>query len=234
MISDASYTYVADEAYFPYGKLGKTVLNERVSKIVRHVDSSDKVDCVVIACNTASTVVLEYLRFELKMPIVGTVPAIKVAAALSKTKVIGVLATVATAKGVYIQTLIRQFARDCEVRLVGAENLAKLAEDKLNGIKIDTKLVENEITKLFAGDGIVDQIVLGCTHYPFLLTELKSAAKYPVNWVDPSVAVGMQVKAVLKQHPNFDAAMTEHYYTTGLNTAYQNLADITFKQLIIV
>lgn len=226
------YTYVADEAYFPYGKQDKQTLRVRCEAIIRAVQVLKQVpiDCVVIACNTASTVVLEHLRAEFKFPIVGIVPAIKVAAAASQTKVFGVLATEATANGVYIQTLIHEFARDCEVRLIGAKNLAKLAEQKMNGMDILAADVAKEIQPLFVGRSKIDQVVLGCTHFPFLLDELLEAAPYPVGWIDPAEAVAKRVLDVFLPSLKVNVESQVCHFTSFRKSMY-HIENIEFKYL---
>ncbi len=218
LLPDVDYSYVADEAYFPYGELSNAVLCERVAQIIKVIEKKGGIDCVVVACNTASTSVLEHLREQFNFPIVGVVPAIKVAVEKTQIKRFGVLATEATAKGVYIAGLIEQFAGGCEVVLHGAKGLARLAEQKLNGNKVLIADVEREIQGVFA-NGLIDCVVLGCTHYPHLLDELRLAAPYAVEWVDPAGAVARRVVKVFVASNN--ANLGENYYTTGENSGYK-------------
>ncbi|NRA88730.1 MAG: glutamate racemase [Rhizobiales bacterium] len=228
LLPDAQYTYVADEAYFPYGKLDDLTLQTRVSAIVKSIDQEMPVDCVVVACNTASTIVLETLRDEYDFPIVGIVPAIKVAAQQTKTKVFGVIATEATANGAYIQSLINEFAADCLVILQGSKKLAKLAEQKLNGNKVLLSDVKKEIQLLFTEQGHLDHIVLGCTHYPFLLEELKAVVPYEVCWIDPAKAVANRVFDVFV--PKYSAVVYDtRHFTTAEKSNYFSLKFVNFK-----
>lgn len=225
-LPNVDYSYVADEAFFPYGQLDKPTLENRAAQIVTVIDRFNKLDCVVVACNTATTVVLEHLRAHFNVPIIGIVPAIKVAAKRTKTKAIGILATEATAKGEYIETLVKQFAGDCVVKLHGSKNLAHLAEQKLNGNKISITEVAREIQPLFSAMRFkeqkhIDQVVLGCTHYPFLLDELKQAAPYVVSWIDPAEAVANQVVKMFKPHETANIVSRSTYYTTAENSAYK-------------
>ncbi|MCJ8324719.1 MAG: glutamate racemase [Hyphomicrobiales bacterium] len=225
-LPNVDYSYVADEAFFPYGRLSKQTLEHRAAQIVAAIDRANNLDCVVVACNTASTVVLEHLRAKFNVPIIGIVPAIKVAAKLTRTKAIGILATEATAKGEYIKTLVEKFANDCVVKLHGAKNLAHLAEQKLNGKKLSIADVAREIAPLFSAMRFkeqkhIDQVVLGCTHYPFLLDELKQAAPYVVNWVDPAEAVANQVVKLFKPHQTTNIVSRSTYYTTAQKSGYK-------------
>lgn len=226
------FSYVADEAFFPYGKLDDETLCARCADIVHKFDD---VDCVVIACNTASTIVLPHLREEFDFPIVGIVPAIKVAAKNTKTKAFGVLATEVTAKSQYLGALIDEFAGDCRVKLYGSKNLARLAEQKLNGNRVLIEDVEKEIQPLFTAMRFkeqkrIDHVVLGCTHYPFLLAELKQAAPYEVTWIDPAEAVANHVLDVFVPVAEVVANGRSRYYTTAEETHYK-VRNIGFEYL---
>src|SRR5262249_21380224 len=125
---DAHYIYAADDAFFPYGDHGESELIARVLEVVDALITSHHPDLVVIACNTASTLVLPELRKRFSCPFVGTVPAIKPACANSKSKLISVLGTEATVSREYTRALIREFSQGCEVTLAGSRRLAVLAE----------------------------------------------------------------------------------------------------------
>src|SRR3954471_23981791 len=130
---DAYYVYVADDAFFPYGHHSEDQVIARVVPLIGELIAGHAPDLVVIACNTASTLVMSHLRSEYKVPFVGTVPAIKPACASSRTKRVSVLGTKGTVKREYTQALIRDFAQGCRVTLVGAAALASLAEAALTG-----------------------------------------------------------------------------------------------------
>ena len=123
---DADFVYVADDAAFPYGALAEPALVARVVGLMGELIAAHRPDLVVIACNTASTIVLPALRKKFAVPFVGTVPAIKPACAASVTKRVSVLGTEATVKREYTRALIRDYAQGCEVTLVGAKALAGL------------------------------------------------------------------------------------------------------------
>src|SRR5437588_2861115 len=130
---DASYVYVADDAFFPYGSHGEDELVARVGALMGELLAAHRPDLVVIACNTASTLVLPQLRARFLVPFVGTVPAIKPACAVSVTKYVSVLGTEATVAREYTRALIRDFANGANVTLVGAARLAGYAEAELHG-----------------------------------------------------------------------------------------------------
>jgi glutamate racemase len=159
-------------------------------------------DLAVIACNTMSVSVLGPLRAAYSVPFVGTVPAIKPACAASKTKRVSVLGTRATVQREYTQTLIREHAQACTVTLVGAANLAALAEDALRGKTVSDADILSEIAPCFVpavdgGDLRTDAVVLACTHYPLLLDRLLRLAPWPVAWIDPAPAIARRVVDLL-------------------------------------
>jgi glutamate racemase len=196
---DAELIYVADDAFFPYGALAEGALVARVVALMGDLIERFQPDLVVIACNTASTLVLAPLRAAFATPFVGTVPAIKPAALASRSKLISVLATPGTVARDYTRGLIDEFAGDCEVTLVGARTLAAYAEAALRGEGIADADIAREIAPAFrerAGRR-TDQIVLACTHFPLLLARLASLAPWAVEWVDPAPAIARRVHALL-------------------------------------
>nr|WP_249794611.1 glutamate racemase [Bradyrhizobium sp. Oc8] len=202
---DAHFTYVADDAFFPYGHHSEDEIIARVVPLMGELIGTHDPDLVVIACNTASTLVLSRLRAAYSVPFVGTVPAIKPACARSKTRRISVLGTKGTVKREYTKALIRDFALGCEVTLVGSPELASLAERELSGQAISDRDVLAELTPCFVGDAAdstsrTDTVVLACTHYPLLLDRLVRLAPWPVEWIDPAPAIARRVSDLLGPH----------------------------------
>jgi glutamate racemase len=200
--SDAHYVFVADDAFFPYGHHGEQQLIARVVPLMGELIAAHAPDLVVIACNTASTLVLSHLRAAYRVPFVGTVPAIKPACASSRSKRVSVLGTKGTVKREYTQALIRDFAQGCEVTLVGSADLASLAEAALNGGDVSDRAISAEIAPCFvehAGSHPVrtDTVVLACTHYPLLMDRLLALAPWPVDWIDPAPAIARRVANLL-------------------------------------
>jgi glutamate racemase len=157
---------------------------------------------VVIACNTASTIVLADLRKTFSVPFVGTVPAIKPACAASVTKRVSVLGTEATVTREYTRALIRDYAQGCEVTLVGSKKLAAYAEAELAEKPASDAALRAEIAACFVDDGKrTDTVVLACTHYPLLLDRLRQLAPWPVNFIDPAPAIARRVVDLLGPAP---------------------------------
>ena len=199
---DAHFVYVADDAFFPYGQHSEDEIIARVVPLMGTLIAAHAPDLVVIACNTASTLVMPHLRAAYSVPFVGTVPAIKPACAASTTKRVSVLGTKGTVKREYTHALIRDFAQDCDVTLVGSAHLAALAEAALSDIVVSDAAISAEIAPCFVeadsdAAARTDTVVLACTHYPLLLDRLMRLAPWPVDWIDPAPAIARRVLALL-------------------------------------
>lgn len=200
--SDAHFLYVADDAGFPYGRLSGEALVARVNVVMAKLIAAFTPDIVVIACNTASTLVLPHLRAAYpKIPFVGTVPAVKPAAAASRSQMISVLATPGTVARDYTHDLVRNYAAHCDVTLVGSTKLAALAEACMKGEEVADDAIAAEIAPCFVtkGDNRTDCIVLACTHYPLLLDKFERLAPWRVDWIDPAEAIARRVDHVLQE-----------------------------------
>jgi glutamate racemase len=214
---DADFLYVADDAGFPYGGLKEPALVARVVDLFGELIAAQRPDLIVIACNTASTIVLGELRKRFSLPFVGTVPAIKPACAASVTRRVSVLGTEATIAREYTRALIRDYAQDCAVTLVGAKTLATYAEAELNGTPASDEALRAEIAACFRDDGRrTDTIVLACTHYPLLLHRLTQLAPWPVNFLDPAPAIARRVVELLgPARPHDGNGSTRAIFTSG-------------------
>ena len=201
---DVEIVYAADDAAFPYGRLGEAELVARVETVMARLIAETRPDIVVIACSTASTVALPPLRAAYPgLPFVGVVPAIKPAAAASRSGLISVLATRGTAARDYTQALVREHATGCEVTLVGSPLLAIIAERVMRGEKVEDGEIEREIAPCFVErDGRrTDQVVLACTHFPLILDRLARLAPWPVGFVDPAPAIARRLDALIGGDP---------------------------------
>jgi glutamate racemase len=200
---DAAFVYAADDAFFPYGRQDETKLIARVLEVMEQLIAAHRPDLVVVACNTASTLVLPQLREKFKVPFVGTVPAIKPACSSSNSRLVSVLGTEATVRREYTRKLIAEHGKDCAVTLVGSPRLAELAEADLKGETVTDGEIAAEIAPCFveAGHARTDTVVLACTHYPLLLNRLRNLAIWPVNWIDPAPAIARRVVDLLGPPP---------------------------------
>ncbi|MEP2704719.1 MAG: glutamate racemase [Roseibium sp.] len=192
--------YIADDVAFPIGRWLEKNLQTHLLSLFEQLVAEHDPKAVVIACNTAFTLVGEELRAAHPgVPFVGTVPAIKPAAEQTRSGLVSVLATPGTVRRAYTQSLIESFAGRCHVRLVGSDNLAEYAEKHLRGEVVADEDLLTEISQCFLEqDGRrTDIIVLACTHYPFLANRFRKIAPWPVDWLDPAEAIARQLVRIL-------------------------------------
>lgn len=194
-------SYVADDAFRPYGEKSEQALRARLPRLLSELVIMLAPDIVVMACNTASTTALADIRAALDVPVIGVVPAIKPAATKSLTKTIGVLGTPGTVQRQYVDDLIQDFASDCRIILQGSVNLVDQAEAKLSGQTVNMDVIKGELAPMFASPyGMhIDAVVLACTHFPLLRDELKAAVTQSVQWIDSGAAIAVRVETVLAQ-----------------------------------
>jgi len=198
---EACVRYIADDAGFPYGSKSDAELIARLIALIAPAAREFAPDCIVLACNTASTIALEALRRSFTVPIVGTVPAVKPAAALTRSGLVSVLATPATVAREYTRALIGRFGAGARFTLTGAPALAALAEAYASGGSVNGEAIAREIAPAFVeADGTkTDVVVLGCTHFPLLLERLDALAPWPVVWLDPAPAIARRIANVLAE-----------------------------------
>jgi len=195
LLPAAPIVYVADSAGFPYGIRGEAEIAARVPALLGRLAERYDPRLLVIACNTASTIALPAVRAALDLPVVGTVPAIKPAAAMSRTRAIGVLGTEATVRQPYVDDLAARFAADCTVLRHGSAALVELAEEKLHGRPADPARYRAAIAGLFdqPGGERIDVVVNACTHFPLVVEELAHAVPHPVAFVDGSAGIARRI-----------------------------------------
>ena len=173
LLPDAPIIYAADNAGLPYGEKTEPQIAARVAGLLGRMTERLHPRLACIACNTASTIALDAVREVLEIPIVGTVPAIKPAAAMTQTGVIGLIGTEATIRQGYVDRLEARFAADKALLRLAAPQLVAAAEALLKGEPVDTSAVASAVAALRAmprGDEI-DTVVLACTHFPLLETD---------------------------------------------------------------
>ena len=202
LLPNAPIVYAADSAGFPYGKKTDAELASRIPALLGRLVERYHPRLAVIACNTASTIALDHVRSALDLPVVGTVPAIKPAAEISKTRVIGVLGTEATVRQPYVDDLAAKFAADCTIIRHGSPELVELAEAKLAGEEVSVEAVRAAAQTMFdapSGERI-DTVVLACTHFPLLEDELRAA--YPdVGFIDGGPGIARRIAHLTQDQP---------------------------------
>jgi glutamate racemase len=198
----APIVYAADSAAYPYGTRSPAEIAARVPALLGRLAERYDPAAIVIACNTASTIALDAVRAALDLPVVGTVPAIKPAAARSATRTIGVLGTDATIVQPYVDRLAAEFAADCTVIRHGSAELVDLAEAKLRGQPADPAAYARILGGLLGRPGgeRIDTIVLACTHFPLVEAELAAAAPRPLAFVDGNEGIARRAAWLLRDN----------------------------------
>lgn len=195
LLPQAPLVYACDYKGLPYGEKSEAEVATRVSALLGRLVERVRPRLAVIACNTASTIALAHVRAALDIPFVGTVPAIKPAAALSRSRVIGLLGTAATIRQPYVDSLAAEHAADCRILRHGAGELVGAAEAKLAGSTVDPATVERAIAALREQPGgeAMDALVLACTHFPLLAEELAAAAGPGVALIEGNAGIARRV-----------------------------------------
>jgi glutamate racemase len=219
--------YVGDSRENPYGTRPPRWIRRRCEQVVDYLMERD-VKLVVVACNAASVSALEHLRERYAVPFVGIVPAVKPAAAMTKTGRIGVLTTPITAESEALAQLIRDFTEDVEVQTQPCPGLVPLVErGVVDGPEVET-LLRQYLNPMLRGG--VDVVVLGCTHYPFLRAAMERVCGPDVTLIDPAEAVARQVGRVLQA--NGVASQGDHHGTCYVTTGDREHFRTVLGQLI--
>lgn len=223
-VPQAPIIYAADIAGLPYGAKSEAEVAARVCGLLGRMAERWQPRLICIACNTASTIALGMVRDVLETPIVGTVPAIKPAAAISNTGVIGVLGTEATIRQGYVDRLEAQFANGKTLFRHGANGLVALAEKKLRGGAVTPAAATAELAEMLRHPLIdqLDTVVLACTHFPLLLPELSEAFGPSVRFVDGAKGIAQRVHH-LTGGQAFDRPGSDRAVTTGSREDWQQL-----------
>lgn len=211
--------YVADTAWFPYGLREEADLLQRVQQLMEPLLLRHRPSLVILACNTLSTFALPALRARFPVPFVGVVPAIKPAAQQTRSGTIGLLATPATVKRAYTDALIAEFAPHCEVIRIGSNELVLSAERYFNEGFLDLDAIERVIEPLIRAKQQkgLDIVVLGCTHFPLLVTQLDQILP-GVRWIDSGEAIARRVKELLAGQALDNGKRTLTLMFTGADT----------------
>lgn len=212
--------YVADQAHLPYGPRPVEEIQSFSDQITRFLIEQGAV-VIVIACNTASAASLEYLRAQYPvMPFVGMEPAVKPALEASKTGVVGVLSTRATAEGILYKRLLDRYAEDKRVITQIAPELVRIAEEQSQHTPASRQIIADYLRPITEAGA--DHLVLACTHFPFLADVIQEIAGQSISLVDPSRAVARQTARLWPDvlEPEFGP---NSYFTTGFCEPFQKL-----------
>lgn len=221
VLPQAPVIYAADLAGLPYGTKTEAQIAARVAGLLGRMAERWQPRLACIACNTASTIALGMVRDVLEIPVVGTVPAIKPAAALTRTGTIGLVGTEATIRQRYVDDLETQFAAGKRLLRVAAPGLVQAAEAKLRGHPVDPALIADVHARLSAmaasgaGDERIDTLVLACTHFPLLSDELAAAFGTEVAQVDGAAGIARRIAHLLEGQSFATGGAPNRFVVTG-------------------
>lgn len=215
LLPNESTVYIGDSKHAPYGDRTPEEIYQLASKLIRFLQKKH-VKLIVIACNVITTTCIDRLRSEFKdIPLIGTVPVVKKAAQVTKKKRIGILSTNGTASSHYQKHLIDQFASNVFVINRGTNKLVPLVEKgEFTGEKVQAALKRD--LEPFMKEH-VDVIALGCTHFPFLRSQMQDILGKRVLLLDSGGAVARQVERILtkNKHLTSKKKAVHQTFTTG-------------------
>ena len=232
-----SYIYYGDNANCPYGIKGPDFILQR-SREIAHFLETEGVDIIVVACNTATSYAVKTLEVEMKIPVIGTVPGVKPAAAETKTGVVGVLATFGTLNAPLYNRIRDKWGSNVEVVEHIGQGYVELVES-LDLCSEHAKEVVKQSVEPLVMQG-ADIIVLGCTHYPFLkdtieevANEIKPTSAPPVTVYDPAPAIARHVEAIIHENglnvENKEPSI--RLLSSGSDEILKKLYELTSKEL---
>ena len=188
---------------------------------------------MVVACNTATCNAIAELRSKYLFPIVGTVPAVKLASKKTRSGTVAVICTPSTSKSVVLKTLIREYCADVEVLNIGCKNLENAVETgELEGLEVN-KLLKKYLKGVVNSN--TDHLVLGCTHYPFLKETIQKIVGPNVKLLDGGKAIARRSKSLIKSNflVNKQRKVGETlYFTTSDHSKFSKVATLLMKTII--
>jgi glutamate racemase len=217
LLPNENTIYLADSKNAPYGEKSS---EEIIALSVKNTDYLISKGCklIIIACNTATTNAIDYLRKYYTIPIIGIEPAIKPAAVLSKTGAIGILATKGTLSSKLFERTTKEYTKNITTIEQDGEGLVPLIEEgKLNSPEIN-HLLSTYLKPMLKFN--IDHLVLGCTHYPYLIPQIKKIIGENVTIIDSGEAVAKQTKAILEKNNllSTSTAKSSHQFYTNSET----------------
>ena len=235
LLPNESTIYLADSKNAPYGQKSK----EKILELsIKNTELLLEKNCktIVVACNTATTNAIKYLRENYSIPFIGIEPAIKPASIKTKTKNVGILATKGTLNSSLFTNTSKEINKEVTIIEQVGEGLVELIENGQLISKEMTNLLTNHLQKLTIHN--IDYLVLGCTHYPYLIPQIREIIGNKITIIDSGLAVAKQTKKVLEENNllNTESAKTSHYFYTNTTTkmlefVLKNNENTTIKKL---
>lgn len=228
LLPNESLIYYADSANCPYGSQSPEAIIQHSRRIIDFL-LAQHCKLIVVACNTATAAAIEYLRANYSVPLIGMEPATKPAALQSKSKVIGILATKGTLEGRLFKSTKAKYTEGVKVLIQIGKGLVELVENNQMHTPEAEALLKKYLQPML--DEKIDQLVLGCTHYPFLTPMIQQVVGEQVNIINPAPAVARQTKAILeKHHLHLQTQLPHpppyfHFYNSGDITRLQRFVE---------
>lgn len=228
-----NFVFLADQKYVPYGEKTKEELVKLVYKITNYLIKYHNIKMLVVACNTATCNAIEELRSKYSIPIVGTVPAVKVAAKETRSGVIACIATPSTSKSARLKSIIDENCVGLEVLNIGCKNLEDAVEEgDLNNKEVN-RLLLKYLDKV--KNSKTDCLVLGCTHYPFLKQPIRKILGSKIKLIDSGKAIARRTESLLETHNiknEQKRAGKSTYFTTGDYNKFSQVASKLMKSRV--
>lgn len=230
-LPEESTVYIADSKNCPYGSRSKDEIHTLASRLVQFLVNK-QCKLIVIACNTITVNCIDRLRVEFPhIPLIGTVPVIKMAVERSQSRRIGVLSTTSTAESQYQKDLIAKFGFNATIINRGTDQLVPLVEQGImSGVTVD-QILKAELKPFQEAD--IDVLALGCSHYPFLRDSMQQILGSNIEILDSAGAIARQVKRVLEKNGSLNSQSnpTYDFYTTGDKQKFEHiLSSLTRKK----
>jgi len=223
LLPNESTIYLADSKNAPYGEKSP---DEIIALSVKNTNYLISKECklIIVACNTATTNAIDYLRKNYTIPFIGIEPAIKPAALLSKTGAIGILATKGTLSSKLFEKTTKEYTKNITTIEQDGEGLVPLIEEgKLNSPELN-QLLSTYLKPMLKFN--IDHLVLGCTHYPYLIPEIKKILGENITIIDSGEAVAKQTKAILEKYNLLSALTTKSHHQFYTNAETKVLKEI--------
>lgn len=233
-LPDENLLYVADSGYAPYGERSAAFIEARSIAIVEFF-ARMRAKAIVVACNTATSVAVDALRSRFLLPIVAIEPALKPAAAITKSGTVGVLATSRTLESGRFAKLVSNHATGIQVLIQPCPGLVEQVEKGDLAGPATRSLVNQYVSPLLEQGA--DVLVLGCTHYPFLEPVIQAVAGPSISVIDPAGAVARELRRRLQQHDlvaGTDCPGTNRFYTTGSPVQVKGVIDRLWTAAVTV
>ncbi|MFC6098189.1 glutamate racemase [Flavobacterium qiangtangense] len=226
LLPNENTIYLADSKNAPYGQKSK---EEIIALSIKNTEFllNKNAKMIVVACNTATTNAIKELREKFDVPFIGIEPAIKPAANNSKTQTIGILATKGTLNSELFNKNVERFQETTIIEQVGF-NLVKLIENGEMYSEEMTLLLKQYLQPMI--DANIDYLVLGCSHYPFLIPQIKKILPENVKIIDSGEAVAKQTQKILKEKIGFNTGSkkTNLFYTNSNPKVLENILDYNY------